>query len=224
MRVLALVEGQTEERFVKDLLYPNLRSVGVFITPTLLSTKRVKTGGGFKGGVTSYAKFKRDLLRLLSSAKDGVVTTMVDYYMLPHDFPGMEDRPGGRAVERVKHVENAISEDVGQPDNFLPYLSLHEFEALLFSSSDTLPNALTPPDKKAEFDAIRTGFQTPEEINETPGMSPSKRIDRLFPAYRKTIHGPYVAGSIGLEKMRSECPHFDEWVSSLESLGGGGSS
>jgi len=30
--------------------------------------------------------------------------------------------------------------------------------------------------------------------------------------------GNSIAANIGIEKMREACPHFDEWVSNLESL------
>jgi hypothetical protein len=50
-RALILVEGQTEERFVKQVLLDHLVSVNVGITPTLLTTKVVKSGPNFKGGV-----------------------------------------------------------------------------------------------------------------------------------------------------------------------------
>src|SRR5262245_35382193 len=93
-RALILVEGQTEERFVKDTLAPHLAAFDLYITPTLLTTKVVKSGPNFKGGVTSFAKFEGDLRRLLGGAGQGtLVTTMLDYYRLPDDFPGMADRP-----------------------------------------------------------------------------------------------------------------------------------
>ncbi len=215
-RALVLVEGPTEERFVKDLLRPQLWTVNLDIAPTLLVTKRIKSGGSFRGGVTGFGKFENDAKRLLSGAGDALVTTMLDFYGLPTDFPGMATRPSGTPIQRVRHVEQAMWAHLGSPSNFLPYLALHEFEALLFSSSDELPRAVTHPEKTAEFAAIRAEFSTPEDINERPGSSPSKRIARLFPAYRKTIHGPSTAARIGLERIRSECPHFAQWLERLE--------
>ena len=65
-RVLVLVEGQTEERFVKDVLSPSFWPRDVFLSPTILMTKRVKNGPNFKGGVTNFAKFRNDAQRLLN--------------------------------------------------------------------------------------------------------------------------------------------------------------
>lgn len=218
MRALILVEGQAEERFVKDVLAPAFYPLELFFEkPTLLVTKIVKDGPNFKGGVTSYANFRRDVRPLLKNA-DALVTTLLDYYGLPADFPGMGDRPAGTPLDRVRHVERAIAEDLGAPLNFIPFLALHEFEAWLFSSPDELPRALTALEKQPDFQEIRDAFATPEDINDSPGSAPSKRIAALFPAYRKTLHGPTTAMRIGLDRIRAECPHFENWLQTLETF------
>lgn len=131
-KVLILVEGQTEESFVKNLL-SNFMPEGLFLQPVVVATKRVKSGGKFKGGVPSYAKVKGDVLRLLGDSSAVMVTSMLDYDALPTSFPGRATPSGATAEERVCFVENAWSTDTGHP-RFRAYLSLHEFEALLFSN------------------------------------------------------------------------------------------
>lgn len=218
-RVLILVEGQTEERFVKDVLGPAFFERELFFHPTILVTKRVKDGPNFKGGVTNFTKFKNDAQRLLSSAGGALVTTMLDYHRLPLDFPGMKLRPAhGTPIQRVTHVEDAIAEHFDSPPNFVAFLVLHEFEAWLFSSLTELPRVLTEARKQKEFAAIRANVATPEEINERPEFAPSKRITDLFPAYKKTLHGPTTAARIGLEQIRKECPHFNDWMQKLEAF------
>lgn len=219
-RVLILVEGQTEERFVKDVLGPAFFERGLFFErPVILVTKRVKDGSNFKGGVTNFAKFENDARRLLNSAGGALVTTLLDYYRLPGDFPGMATRPQqGTALQRVTHVEVEIAKHFGTPVNFLPFLALHEFEAWLFSSPTELPRALTDARKQKDFEAIRASVATPEDINERPEHAPSKRIANLFPAYKKTLHGPTVAQRIGLEQIRKECPHFNDWMNKLDAF------
>jgi hypothetical protein len=221
-RVLILVEGQTEERFVKDVVSPAFFDRELFFHATILVTKRVKSGPNFKGGVTNFAKFKNDTLRLLTSAGDALVTTMLDYYRLPPDFPGMDSRPpNGTPLQRVTHVEAAIAQHFETPQNFLPFLALHEFEAWLFASPTELPRVMTEPRKQPQFEAIRASVATPEEINERPQFAPSTRIETLFPAYKKTLHGPTTAGRIGLERIRAECPHFNGWMKRLEVFAAG---
>jgi hypothetical protein len=219
-RALILVEGQTEERFVKDMLAPAFFEKELFFSATILVTKRVKDGPNFKGGVTSFAKFRNDLQRLLGGARDALVTTMLDYYGLPVDFPGMATRPAGAttAEQRVEHVEEAMRQDFGAPPNFIPFLALHEFEAWLFASATELPLVIAENHKQPQFAAIRASVATPEEINDRPEFAPSKRIQMLFPGYRKTLHGPTAAVRIGLDRIRGECPHFHQWMSKLEAF------
>ena len=61
-------------------------------------------------------------------------------------------------------------------------------------------------------------FSNPEEINDNPDSSPSKRIQRIFPEYNKVFYGSLIAQRIGIEKIREKCGHFDEWLSKLENL------
>ncbi len=216
-RALILVEGQTEERFVKDVLAPRLSALDLHITPTLLTTKVVKSGPNFKGGVTSFEKFESDLRSLLGGAGGGaLVTTMLDYYRLPDDFPGLSDRPAtANPFARIQHVEIALATHFND-GRFLPFLALHEFEAWVFSCPTTLPGVMTDPAKQAQFAAVCNIVQTPEQINERPGYNPAARIKALFPAYRKPLHGPTVTERIGLQLIRDRCPHFNGWLGRLE--------
>ena len=213
-RCLILVEGQTEERFVKDVLAPELGPKGLSPVPTLLTTKVVKNGPNFKGGVTNYAKMRRDLVKRLRDS-NALVTTLIDYYGLPTDTPGMSTRPKGNPRERVRHVENALREDIGYRSNFLPFLLLHEFEALLFSDYEITASVIPAREKAQELASVTQGKE-PEEINEFPETAPSKQLLRVFPSFRKTLHGPTAAKRIGLSKIRERCPHFNDWLSELE--------
>lgn len=218
-RVLVLVEGWTEEAFVKRVLAPFLEPSGLYLTPVVLVTKRVKDGANFKGGVTNFAKFKNDLSKLLRDS-GALVTTMLDYYALPMDFPGMPTRTTcGSARERARHVEQAIDHHFGNPGNLRAFLTLHEFETFLFADTGVLPDVVAAPERGAAFAAIRAGVQTPEDINDGLQSAPSKRIEALFPAYRKTVHGPNAAQRIGIERIRQECPHFAHWLADIEAFG-----
>ncbi|MDI9569703.1 MAG: DUF4276 family protein [Pseudomonadota bacterium] len=81
---------------------------------------------------------------------------------------------------------------------------------------------MTERTKESAFTAIIQEFSSPEEINERPESSPSKRIKSLFPAYRKTVHGPLAAQRIGLEHIRASCRHFDDWLMKLENYAAAG--
>lgn len=216
-RVLVLVEGQTEERFVKDVLCPHVWPRGIDAIPTLVKTKRVKQGPDFKGGVTIYQKVENDLRRLLKDTAAVSVTTFIDYYALPSGFPGMNSRPNSSSLIRARHVETEWEKKISD-DRFRAYLMIHEFEALLFCKPDELSTALHEPSKLPQLMQIRASVSTPEDINDDPQTAPSKRIVNLLPAYQKALHGPILAKRTGLEIMRRECPHFNEWLLWLEGL------
>ena len=72
--------------------------------------------------------------------------------------------------------------------------------------------------KQKEWGKIRDRFKSPEEIDDNPLSIPSRRLLDLFPSYQKVTHGPLIVKRIGLEKIRKECSHFNQWISQLEEL------
>jgi hypothetical protein len=190
----------------------------VYVTPVVVATKRVKSGRKFKGGVSGYAPIRRDLRHLLRDTNAAAVTTMFDYYGLPKDFPGAVSLPRqAPPAERVRHLEEALRSDLGD-HRLLPYLSLHEFEALLLVSPEEIQHAVAAPRLAKELEVAVASHQTPEEVNDGAETHPSARIQRVAPRYRKALHGPIIAERIGLDSLRSHCPHFDDWVHRLAAL------
>ncbi|HOX51057.1 MAG TPA: DUF4276 family protein [Fibrobacteria bacterium] len=219
-RILILVEGQTEERFVKDLLVPHLRTLdpSASVTPTVIPTKRVLSGRDFKGGILNYAQIPDALHRMLGD-RSALVTTLIDFYGLPSGTPGVESLPAwANAREKVLHVEDAIWSDLGKPSNLAVHLALHEFEAFLFAESAALEAAMDSRGLAAALDGIRRQFASPEDINQGRETAPSKRILALRPEFGKTSHGVNAVKRIGLAKLRSECPHFAAWLDRLEAF------
>ncbi|MFP2925408.1 DUF4276 family protein [Pyxidicoccus sp. 3LG] len=214
-RILILVEGQTEETFVRDVLVPYFLTRELALSPKLVVTRRVAAGGHDKGGFTRYKHVKDDLVRLLADTGAERVTTMLDYYGLPEDFPGLANRPAGDCYKRVEHVERAFAEDIGHR-RFLPYLALHEFEALLFTDLNRC--SVFTPKAVSALQLARNAVSSPEEINDHRETAPSKRILAVMPEYRKRLHGPQAVQEIGLPQLRAACRHFDQWLSRLEAL------
>ena len=215
-KLLVLVEGQTEEIFVRDILGPHLATFNVSAIPVLLKTKRVKAGGAFRGGVTSTEQVLGDLRRLLGDSAANV-TTVIDYYGLPDDFPGMQTRPSGDPYVRVRHVEEALRAVLGAR-KFIPHLVLHEYEAWVFASPEDCSWVFDDPLVVTQLAGIATTANGPELINDGPTTAPSKRLMRIFPGYRKTLHGPMAVGATGLARLRQACPHAATWLDQLESL------
>ncbi len=79
-RLYIVVEGQTEEEFVKDLIAPYLQEYGLYVWPTI-----IRTSAGHKGGFVNYEHLKNDIQRLLKSqGKDIIVTTFIDFFRCPN--------------------------------------------------------------------------------------------------------------------------------------------
>jgi len=218
-RVLILVEGQTEERFVKSILQPHLSTFSVHAEPKIVTTKRVKSGPDFKGGVTSFGKVEYDIRLLLGDTNAALITTMLDYYGLPNDFPGQRQLQGSNSRDRAKELETALESHFQVAPRFLAYLMIHEFEALLFSAPTVLAQVMNDPSAGTHLQSIRDSFATPEDINDDPVTKPSARVLDRFPGYQKVLHGPNTLSRIGLATIRRECTHFDGWVTKLETLG-----
>jgi len=67
-----------------------------------------------------------------------------------------------------------------------------------------------------QLSRIREGASSPEDIDDSPEMAPSKRILRILPDYEKALAGPAIAKRIGLPTLRRECPHFNQWIDKIE--------
>lgn len=214
-RLYLLVEGQTEETFVRELITPHYASIGLFITPIIVSTSP-----GYKGGVTSYGKVKPQISRLCKQDRHANVSTLLDLYALPENFPGKitDDYPAqGTGEQKADFLEARLAEDINEA-NFIPYLMVHEFEALLFVKPEKFGDWTDSQAVVDSLTAIAQAHETPEHINDSPQTAPSKRIARLMPAYEKTFHGPLIAAEIGLDALRLACPHFNNWLLRLEQL------
>lgn len=218
-KVLVLVEGQTEETFIRQVVNPGLAPRSVHLVPIILSTKRTKDGRKFKGGATSYVKIRRELQLLLRDGSAAAVTTPVDYYGLPTDFPGLDSLPAADAQARVRHLEEALRADFDH-QRLIPYLSLHEFEALVLAGPRELAETFGQPKGVEEhFHGLLQARSSPEEINDGPDTNPAARIQARLPRYQKRLHGPLVTARVGLQRLRDACPHFATWICRLEALG-----
>ena len=220
-RVYVVVVGQTEESFINDVLRPAFWPRQVFLYPILVGSP------GHRGGNTNYARVKKDIGVLLRQDPTAYCTTMLDFYGLGKGFPGMPLPPNLANLEKVSRIERAVMDDFVttvselHPDTrFLPYLQLHEYEALLFSDPSAFANAISMPTLVQGFERVRREFKTPEDINDDAYTAPSKRVLGLYPSYRKPLDGTHAAKVVGIETMKRECPHFRDWVERLEGLEG----
>ena len=219
LRLHFVVEGQTEETFANTVLREHFAHQEIVTAAHCVTTRRQR-GATYRGGLVTYRHARDDIRRWAAEDqnRDARFTTMFDLYRLPNDFPG--HAAAAKAADpyaRVDILEAALREDIGDW-RFIPYIQLHEFEALLFADPQRLDTQF--PDRPSAIRrlvATAEQFDSPELVNDEPTTAPSKRIMAELPEYagRKASAGPIVARQIGLPTLQSKCRHFREWLERL---------
>lgn len=227
-RLLIHVEGETEEAFVNEVLAHHLCSFGYqSVSARLVGNSRQRER---RGGIRSWLSVRQDIVNHLREDPGCLATTMVDYYALPQTgdraWPGRAEASLLPFPDKASTVERAIHADVCHQmggsfvqARFVPYVTMHEFEGLLFSDCERFAAAIGHPNLGPDFRAIRQAFGSPEEINDSPQTAPSKRVHALVPGYEKPFLGTIAVLDIGLSTIRRECSLFSAWLSVLESRG-----
>ena len=226
IRVNVVAEGQTEMKFAKELLNQFFGGTPIVNARCVLNSRNNRTNYEYRGGMTNYARAKNDILNWLREDRSAYVTTMFDFYRLPHDFPGYEDAMHCPThLESVEHLELRMKEDIDAcladsvQDRFIPYIQLHEFEALLYTDLSLLEDDYLNAN---DIDAIRrlreeTAGIPPEDINNGAETAPSKRLLKAI-NYEKGATPVAWLEKITIDKIASCCPHFSAWIGKLRKL------
>lgn len=211
LTVYVICEGQTEETFIKEVLFPHFMPKLHLIPITLKGNVKIER---------ILSNVKKLLLR-----RDAYCTTLFDFYGLPPDFPGMVEatrlkiiHDKARCITRAmhEHSQQAFHENLVR--RFLPYVQMYEFEGLLFSDPHRFAVSIERPHLAQDFVNIRNRFPTPEDINDSPETAPSKRILQYMHDYDKPLHGGIAILDLGLAVIRRECRLFNDWLVQLETL------
>jgi Domain of unknown function (DUF4276) len=211
-RVYIVVEGQTEQEFVNSLLAPHFGNFGVHIVTPIL----VRTSKSGRGGSVNYRHLENTVNGLLktSASSDFIVTTLVDFFRIPYTMP---DYAASMAkptkIDQVESLEQALSISINDR-RFIPYIQLHEFEALLFSNNKGFDYYFKERQAIATK-SIVDDYKNPEEINTTPQGAPSKRILLINEDYDKVTEGNLIALEVGINDILKKCPRFKAWVDGL---------
>ena len=209
--LIIVVEGQTEQEFVNDILRPYFAEHGIYhVSARLIQTSR--TG---KGGFVNFQHLQNDVNRILANEPNAIVTTFIDFFRCPNNMPKYNE-----AIQKGNHQEAVEILEIGMADlfnnhRFIPYIQLHEFEALLFSSDKGFKayweDKLTEKAKE-----IIAEYPNPEDINSRPEKAPSKRILEIKSNYEKVAEGNLIAMEIGISEMLKRCPRFKAWIELLK--------
>lgn len=216
-RLIIICEGQTEQEFCKDVLYPHFINNGIIVQSPLIKKSN--------GGIVAWHHLKRQIETHLKEDPTAYVTTLIDYYGThdKHSFPGWANRlPIIDKSNRMTFLETEMHTDIDDALNyrFIPYIQLHEFEGLLFNDASIFQQQI-PAEELLNFVELQNTINSnpnPELINDSRHTAPSKRLGRLIFGYNKPVYGSLLAQAIGLVRIRSKCPRFNTWISRLEAL------
>ena len=141
--VYAVVEGQTEKIFFDRILTPYLATKNIFSNATIINKP------GQKGGDVKFSRAKKDIRSFLRQNNNTYVTTFVDFYGIK-EWPGKNVPDNLTSEQKADYINGetkseivAICNDLKINSNrFIPYIAMHEFEAMLFSDPQVLANKL----------------------------------------------------------------------------------
>ncbi len=203
MRLGILSEGKTERGFVRDVLRPHLGFVGISVDAPVL-----RVGGGGIGGAVNLDRVVENARKL--SFNFDALTTMFDW----NGF-------AGHASTSADELEAELEKQVDR-ENFIAYVQVHDFEALLFADPAATAQAFGQPELDGWMSEILRECGAPEAINSRPELGPAHRLIGLAPKYdgAKAFLGPAAASKAGLAKLREQCPRFARWIARIEALRG----
>lgn len=216
-RIIIICEGQTEQEFCNNVLQKHFNERNVYLEiPTIK-----KTGGG----IVNWDILKNQIEKCLIQDSNAFVTTFIDYYGLQanHNYPNWtEVQYLNNKMDALEKIEIGMHKDVSEKikHRFIPYIQLHEFEALLFSDVEVFKMNYSQNEFKDYNYLLETvqQYTNPEEINNSSLTAPSKRLSRILLKYSKVIEGSLLAESIGLQTIRQKCHRFNQWLTNLEQI------
>ena len=212
-RMIIICEGPTEQEFCKDVL------TNYFITKNIsIECPTIKHSNG---GIVSWNTLKKQIIMHLNE-RDCFVTLLIDYYRIKdsYNFPGwIASKNITNIYDRMHFLFDKMSLDLDEElrPRFIPYIQLHEFEALLFSDISVFNRNFTSDE--LDFHSLEQAIknvETPEEINNGPATAPSERLKKAIKGYDKVVYGACLASEIGLDIIRKKCKLFNEWIEKLE--------
>lgn len=218
-RMVILVEGDSELAFIKRMLIPQLyaRSEAKGISGWSIETCKIISNRKLqkKGGNINYEYLYNDIERFTSQGCS-VLTTFLDFFRLPNDFPGYTIN--GNQIHLVESaMKHDLKEKIPHLPCFVPYIQKYEFEALLFSNMNGFNYLIDDAKILEALNKITEQYTNPEDINGGQDTAPSKRLMALF-NYNKTADSIEMLKKIGFDTIYARCPRFSNWFDCLCSL------
>lgn len=214
-RLVIIVEGDAEESFINNILSPYFNSIGIY---NYIQCYKIKHSNG---GLSKYSHLKKDIVNTLYE-NNVVVSTLVDFYRIPSDFPGYnESLSYDKHSDQVNYLESKIKEDIELTqnrvfENLVPYIQLHEFETFIFSDIMGVDALFDQSEyDRREFINITRQYENPEDINNGVNTAPSVRLKKIIKGYDKVLFGIEIIQNLGVDLIREKCPRFNSWIQNL---------
>jgi len=215
-KLIVICEGPTEQVFCKNIIKVHLKSFDIDVEYPLISHSN--------GGIVKWINLKPQIETSLAINDETFVTTFIDYYGLEshHSYPKWSEAVAEADKDKKMEIlEDGMLKDilVDRQPRFIPYIQLHEFEALVFSKYSAFVDYYEPSEANlAGLQSICTAHSNPETINNLPSTAPSKRLKNNISRYDKVTHGVDICESIGIVTIRAKCPRFNNWIDKLEKI------
>ncbi len=130
VEIYIVVEGQTEQTFVREVLAPRMAHKGIYLYPSLAGKP------GHKGG-NNFDRAKKDIGSFLKQRNNTYVSTMFDYFRIDSKWPGRSEvnrkiQKGASltAIDKAEILEVATADEIAKDfsghdvkSRFIPYYS-----------------------------------------------------------------------------------------------------
>ncbi len=202
MRIILIVEGDTEKRSIEGLIRRQLLEMtGKKIGVTAIN-------------VNGYGNFFHDIPQRVKKYLTGpdrdeilAVAGLMDLYKSP--YARDVHRPvSDRVIEGTRLFEESVRQD-----RFRMFFAVHEYEAWLLSDVEKFDPAIRS--------RIASHARYPEEVN--TDEPPSKYLKRLYSEYlhreyKKTVDGTVLMGRIDPQRVYDQCPNYRAMIDFFVSL------
>ena len=132
--VYIVVEGPTEQTFVRDVLAPQMGHWGIYLHPVLIGKP------GHKGGDVRFVRAKNDIGNFLRQRRDTYISTMFDYFRIDSKWPGrakvrrqIQNGATLTAIHKAKILETETRNEIvrsfpgyGSENRFIPYIEIYD--------------------------------------------------------------------------------------------------
>ncbi|GBU08636.1 hypothetical protein AwDysgo_19670 [Bacteroidales bacterium] len=217
-KIVFIVEGESEDEFVKRIIRPFFVSKGIPFYH--IESKIIQISGGGHG-FNNIEHFKNTIKPFLSRNDEPIITSFIDHYRLNSErkLPGynecMAETNIGIKLGKMEGKLQDMVQSIKPYRFFIPYIQQHEFETLLFADPEEGFD-LEDERIKREIMNLCNFFDSIEDINCTPHGAPSVRLEAIYSKYRRRYNKGADAVDIAelttIGKMLEKCPRFKNWI------------